>query len=478
MPKRALVSRLLLLAGAAFMAGSKCNDESVFSFFSDTEWAQIQTLTNLPAAPADTTNAFANDSQAALLGKKYFFDKRFSGPLTHAANDGVSPEANGAVGETAKVSCARCHNPATGFSDQRTVPDNTSLGAGFTGRNAPTLYNVEQNTWYFWDGRKDSLWSQALGPTESAVEHNGNRVQFAMVIRDLYVDGSVNPGAVDPDHDDVFGTFSPLLYELDDPMSALATALGGPVFPTPPAAPDFAGQGRPGDGPAAGAFAAYDDMPQAYKDAVDLVFSHFGKAIHAYERLIVSTNSDFDKFVAGVPSGFSLAAQRGLKLFLGKGKCVMCHSGPNFTDNLFHNIGVQQTGTQVPLTDEGRFNGVPQVNADPFNGVGAFSDDTAAGALKLPALQNVFQHGQFKTPTLRSIGETGPYMHTGHIKSLDAVMLFYNRGGDTVGFLGTSELGGVSLLMTPGELSDLVAFMRSLEGEDLPAAVTDPPILP
>ena len=95
------------------------------------------------------------------------------------------------------------------------------------------------------------------------------------------------------------------------------------------AAPDFATQGRPGDSADAGAgtFGAYDDMPQAYKDAVDLVFSHFGKAIHAYERLIVSTNSDFDKFVAGQPSGFSLAAQRGLKVFIGKGQCTVCHGG-------------------------------------------------------------------------------------------------------------------------------------------------------
>ena len=103
MPKRALVSRLLLLAGAALMSGSKCNDESVFSFFTDAEWATIQTLSNLPPVPADTTNAFADNPQAALLGKKYFFDPRFSGPLTHADNDGVSPQANGNVGETAKV---------------------------------------------------------------------------------------------------------------------------------------------------------------------------------------------------------------------------------------------------------------------------------------------------------------------------------------------------------------------------------------
>ena len=205
MPKRALVSRFLLLALAALVSGSKCDDsEGVAAdvIFSDVEWLQVQSLANLPNNPDDTTNSRADHVPAALLGQQYFFDTRFSGPLTHADNT-LAPQGNGAVGETAKVSCARCHNPATGFADQRSLPDNTSLGAAFTGRNAPTLYNVEHNTWYFWDGRKDSLWSQALGPTESAVEHNGNRVQFAMVIRDLYTDGNALTG--NNDHDDVFG---------------------------------------------------------------------------------------------------------------------------------------------------------------------------------------------------------------------------------------------------------------------------------
>src|SRR5688572_1741095 len=187
MPQRALVSRLLLLAGAAFLSGSRCGDESegVAAFFSDDEWATIQSLSGLPASPADPTNAVADDAAAAELGKAYFFSTLFSGRLVHPDN-AIPVSGNGAVGATARVSCARCHDPATGFSDRRTVPDETSLGAGFTGRNAPTLYNVEHNTWYFWDGRKDSLWSQALGPTESPVEHNGNRVQFALVIRDHY----------------------------------------------------------------------------------------------------------------------------------------------------------------------------------------------------------------------------------------------------------------------------------------------------
>lgn len=474
MPTRALATRLLLLAGAACLAGTKCDDSSGVGIptvtFTDAEWAAIVPLANLPLVPKDSTNAKADNVPAAMLGKQYFFDTRFSGPLTHAANDGVSSGANGSVGETAKVSCARCHNPDTGFSDQRTVPDNTSLGAGFTGRNAPTLYNVDFNTWYFWDGRKDSLWSQALGPTESAVEHNGNRVQFAMVIRDLYTDGVVTPGG--GDHDDVFGLLPAEIADLGTTYP----------FPAPPLPPQFPTQGRPGDSsdPGAGAFATYDGLPANVKLAVDRVFSQFGKAIHAYERFIVSKNSEFDKFVNGRPNTFSVAAQRGLKLFVGKGRCNVCHSGPNFTDNNFHNIGVRQAGTHVPVSppaDRGRIDGVPAVVADPFNGGSVFSDDMAAGNAKLAgATTGPVDLGKMKTPTLRSIAETGPYMHTGHIKTLKDVILFYSRGGDIVDFVGTNELTVLGL--TPGEVDDLVEFMLALDGEELSPAITDPPILP
>jgi cytochrome c peroxidase len=364
-------------------------------------------------------------------------------------------------GQTARISCSRCHSPSTGFTDQRSVPDNTSLGAGFTGRNAPTLYNVAFQTWYFWDGRKDTLWSQALGPTESPVEHNGNRVAFAMVIRDHYKTL----------HEAVFG---PLPAELND----LGTTY---PFPAPPAAPDFPLQGRPGDGPSAGGFANYDALPAGHQQAVNLVFADFGKSIEAYERLIVSRNSRFDQFVAsGGTSGLTASEQNGLKIFLGKGRCLLCHSGPNFTDNTFHNIGVAQIGTgppAVPAGDRGRLDGIPQVQADPFNSVGAFSDNVTAGLAKLSGLSaDPGQLGRMKTPTLRSIAETGPYMHTGHLKTLTEVIQFYNAGGNVSGFVGFNEL--IPLGLTATEIDDLVAFMLTLDGEELPASVTSTPVLP
>jgi cytochrome c peroxidase len=459
MTATAVLARFLLLGISVVLLGAQCgdDDDGPAVVFSAAESSQMQLLANLPAVPASPTNAFANSAAAAALGKQYYFDARFSGPLTHSDNT-IAPSGNGVPGQTSRISCSRCHNPSTGFSDQRSVPDDTSLGASFTGRNAPTLYNVAYQTWYFWDGRKDSLWSQALGPTESSIEHDGNRVAFAMVIRDHYA--SLH-GAV----------FGPLPVELND----LGTTY---PFPAPPAAPDFPLQGRPGAGPTAGGFANYDALPAGHKLAVNRVFADFGKSIEAYERLIVSRNSRFDQFVAsGSVSGLSLSEQNGLKIFLGKGRCILCHSGPNFTDNAFHNIGVAQAGLHVPAGDNGRFDGIPQVVADPFNGIGVFSDNAAAGATKLSGVvTDPSQLGQFKTPTLRSIGETGPYMHTGQIKTLRDVIVFYNAGGDPSGFVGTRQL--IPLGLTPSEIDDLTAFLLTLDGEELPASVTSTPVLP
>lgn len=465
-------SAVLVLLGGCFDA----DDEDPAPFFSAAEWAVIDTLSPLPAVPADPTNAFADDADAADLGKLYFFDARFSGPLVHADNE-TPPAGNGSIGQMQRISCSRCHDPFTGFSDRRSVPGNTSLAAGFTGRNAPTLYNVSYNTWYFWDGRKDSQWSQALGPTESGVEHNGNRVQFAMVIRDHFIAGG-------NDHDEVFTDFDadsggpdanirPFLASLD-------TTFGPPAFPSPDQPPDFAGQGRPGDSgqPGAGGNATYDSLTAEQKEWIDRIFANFGKAIAAYSRRIVSRDSAFDAFVAGDDSAISNSAKRGLKLFLGKGECITCHSGPNFTDNAFHNIGVDQLSqANIPTTDLGRFNGVPTVLADPFRGSLAFSDDTVAGAAKLAGLvQQPVQQGQFKTPTLRSISETGPFLHTGRLATLQDVVVFYNVGGDGAGFSGTKEISPLAL--TPEEIDDLVEFMKTLDGEELPASVTSTPTLP
>lgn len=158
------------------------------------------------------------------------------------------------------------------------------------------------------------------------------------------------------------------------------------------------------------------------------------EAIAAYERTILSTNSAFDKYMMGDQKAMDEAAARGLGLFKGKARCILCHNGPNLTDNQFHNLGVPQVG---PMKEDlGRYN-VTRAEKD---------------------------KGAFKTPTLRSITETSPYMHDGAFKTLEEVLEFMNEGG--------GRNPNVSPLMkplglTPEEKADLLAFLRALTGEPL-----------
>ncbi len=155
------------------------------------------------------------------------------------------------------------------------------------------------------------------------------------------------------------------------------------------------------------------------------------EAIAAYERTVVSTDSAFDKYVLGDTTAMEEAAVRGMALFKGKARCILCHNGPNFTDNLFHNLGVPQAG---PMKEDlGRFSVTRQEK----------------------------DKGAFKTPTLRSISETAPYMHDGVFTTLEEVMDFLDQGG--------GHNPNLSPLLKPLGLStdekgELVAFLKALTG--------------
>ncbi len=156
------------------------------------------------------------------------------------------------------------------------------------------------------------------------------------------------------------------------------------------------------------------------------------KAIAAFERTLISTNSPFDRFIVGDKSALSESAQRGFELFQGKARCVLCHNGPNFTDNKFHNIGVPQAG---PLKeDAGRY----------------------------AVTKRELDRGSFKTPSLRSVALTAPYMHTGGLKTPEEVMEFYNRGGEAV---KGKDPFMTALNLTEQEKKDLVEFLKSLTGD-------------
>src|SRR3954462_14619014 len=131
------------------------------------ELAAIGMLSPLPAPPADTTNAYADSAAAAALGQMLFFDKSYAGALT-VANDGTNGGL-GAVGETGKVSCASCHAPGSAtLDDQRSHPNNVSLGTDFGTRNAPGIVDSAFYKWTNWGGRFDSQWSLPLAVAENA----------------------------------------------------------------------------------------------------------------------------------------------------------------------------------------------------------------------------------------------------------------------------------------------------------------------
>lgn len=163
-----------------------------------------------------------------------------------------------------------------------------------------------------------------------------------------------------------------------------------------------------------------------------------GKAIAAYERTIVSTESAFDRWRRGDRRAVGEDAKRGFALFEGKANCAACHQGFNFTDNGFHNIGLKRTGKEIDL---GRFE-----------------------QRKLARMR-----GAFKTPTLRDVALTAPYMHNGIYTTLEEVVEHYDRGGDVQEDLSPDMK---PLRLTAQEKADLVAFMRTLTGK--PVAVTLP----
>jgi len=167
------------------------------------------------------------------------------------------------------------------------------------------------------------------------------------------------------------------------------------------------------------------------------------KAIASFERTVLSGDAPYDRFKAGDKAALSEAAQRGLRLFTNKAACSSCHSGANFSDHAFHNVGV---GMDSEKPDAGRF--------AHSNLVG----DT----------------GSFKTPTLREIARTAPYMHDGSLATIEDVIEYYNKGGNPNDYLDEEIF---KLNLTPEEVKDLATFLREgLASESYPDIA--PPKLP
>jgi len=392
-----LIPVLLALAGFA-----ACQPEE----FTEAEKATIASLslTALPPLPADTTNRVADDAAAAAFGATLFFEQRLS-------RDGT-------------VACATCHLVDRQFQDDRP----RSVGLAMTDRRAMPLAGVARSPFLFWDGRKDSLWAQALGPLEDAREHGGTRAAYAHFIANAFGDR----------YERIFGRLPDL-----SGVPAAASPLGADAEK-----------------------AAWQAMPDDKKREIDTVFANLGKAIAAFERTIVHQPTRFDRFADAIAAGkapegdAALSEQEvyGLRLFIGRASCVTCHNGPRFTDDHFHNTGVSPVDG-LP-EDTGRAAGTEKVLADPFNCLGAYRDGSAeaCGELRFMVRQGEELERAFKTPSLRGATARPPYMHSGQIATLADVVDHYVRAPASVS--GHSELK--PLKMSDKERAALIAFLGTL----------------
>jgi len=360
-----------------------------------TEWSKEEIellrslwLGSLEPLLSDQSNAVADNPLAARFGHALFFDVRLSG--------------------TGDISCATCHQPARRFTDG--LPKGVAIGV--SKRNTPSIVGTAYSPWLYWDGRRDSQWSQAVSPLEDPNEHGTSRRDVVNVI--------ITDDAYHATYEQLFGV--------------------------PPGVSTHEG--------------------------LDRTFANIGKAIAAYERMLMPGPSRFDDFVAALVDGDMQAVDiltadeaAGLRLFIGDAQCIRCHNGPLLTNNEFHNTGVVAFPGEVP--DKGRADGIRLVRADPYNCLGRFND-----AAKRRCDELVFARtgagliGAVRTPSLRNLGGTEPFMHKGQIAALHDVLEHYNEA--PLALIGHNEAEPLGL--SDEQLEQLEAFLLTL---DAPIAVAE-----
>jgi cytochrome c peroxidase len=409
----------------------------------------------LPSPGPDPVNQYADDARVAEFGQRLFFDTRFSGELLDGDNDG-SAAALGFKGEVGKVSCAGCHVPESGFSDTRTIRQQISLAAGWGKRRAPSLLDVGHSPILTWGGRWDSFYGQAIGVFESEVEANSSRLFVAYQVLANHREEYESLFGPLPAFDDT--TRFPPLGASEAGCRVLDSLTN--ACPTPM-------RGRPGDA------AEFDGLSIDDQNAVNKVVVNIGKALGAYQRLLTCGQSRFDAWVQGDDTALSAEEQRGAELFVGKARCVECHSGPFLSDERFHNVGLKAEFVAtvfINRDDQGAELGFSELRVDALNSKGSYSDGDDG---RLPAETPAGALGAFRTPKLRCVAGRPSFMHTGQFRTLEEVVAFFNRGGDPFGYPGTNELTPLGLTLE--ERNDLVAFLKSLDGPGAAAHLLSEP---
>jgi cytochrome c peroxidase len=301
-----------------------------------------------------------------------------------------------------KVSCASCHVP------ERNWTDNLGRGVGTAevDRNTPTLMNLRDGRWYGWDGAADSLWHQSLRPILDERELGATPRHVAQLVRN------------------------------DEQLTCrYRKSFGFPPSPT-------------------------DD---------EAVFVDIGKALAAFQETLTSGRTPFDQFRDALARSdppatwnYSEPAQRGLKIFIGKGACTRCHAGPNFTNGEFFNTGLSRFAPRGK-PDSGRLDGIRKLLDSRFNLLGPYNDDTtganAAHTRQVSIEKENF--GEFKVPSLRNLVLTAPYGRDGSVETIAEVVRHY-ADLDPARLHAKDGRLGEPLKLTAREQTDLVVFLESL----------------
>lgn len=306
--------------------------------------------------------------------------------------------ADARLSANGRIACASCHVPGRAFQDGRALAVGLSLGM----RNTPGLFDVSHQRWFGWDGASDSLWAASLRPIIAPHEMGSSAAAVARFVR--------SDGGLRREFEGVFG-------------------------PTP-----------------------VDD---------EQVLVRVAKALAAFQATLQSPRTAFDHFRdalargdAAAAAAYPTAAQRGLRLFVGEGRCNVCHAGPLFTNAEFADVGIPFF---VPAgVDPGRYGGIQALRGSRHNRLGPFADDAGAGAVATRHVDLAPRHfGEFKVPGLRQLVHTAPYMHNGSLPTLADVVRHYSELNEER-LHADGERILRPLQLSPEAASDLEAFLRSL----------------
>lgn len=317
--------------------------------------------------------------------------------------------------------CATCHSPENAFTER--TP--TAIGVGTLTRNAPTVLNAAWLKTIFWDGRVDVLWAQPIASLENPLEMSFSRLELAHAIAASYRDG----------YEKVFGP----LPSLDD-------------------ASRFPPSGAPGD-------PAFDAMAADDQEAVNRIAANIGKSVAAYLRKLATGRSAFDAFLTGDRTALTPRQELGMLLFVKHG-CANCHGGPLLSDEQFHNAGVPPSAGMTP--DRGRANGAVLEARAQFSAESVFSDQPRAAA---PLPGSAGDLGAVRTPSLRNVASTRPYMHNGSFETLEEALDFHLSGGGQ-GYVGKIDPRLGFRAISAGDRSALVDFLGALTGPYPPSPWT------